>query len=176
MLWNSNIIENSSLQAALFALCLVALVTGCNQRRYKPSTWRQAAQNTMPSTDVDENAGSRTVWSSLPSPFGQTLPFRSGSTLPNRGGMWTLPNRGGSTLPLRDGMNTLPQFPGRSWSTLPGRGGPASKGPTGRMNTLPARYPEYDQVPRNWNTLPARQPLRGGAPLGGPGWNTLPQR
>lgn len=162
------ITEVSSFRSVLFVICIVALVSGCNQRRYKPSTWRPAvAQNTLPTNE--ETASTKTRWSTLPSPFDQTLPYRGGSTLPNRGGMWTLPNRGGSTLPNRGGMWTLPNrggstLPNRGWSTLPRRGGLVLPDRQGVTN-LPARYPEYDQVPRTWNTLPQRSPIRGSTTL-----------
>jgi hypothetical protein len=132
-------------------ICLLVLLTGCNQRRYKPSKWRPNLAAT-----------------SLPA--GSTLP--GGSTLPITGGMWgsTLPGRG--TLPSGGWMPQRGTLPLGSWSTLPSRGTLPLQG---NWSTLPQNPMKRYLLSPSGNTLPKWSPIRGGNTLPVSRFNPLRQ-
>ena len=137
-------------------VCLVlALLSGCEQRRYQPSTYRPSS-NTLPQP---AQSLERPV-----APAQGTLVLRN-NTLPLRG---TLPNRG--SLPMRAG-STLP-----GWSSLPVRERafhPDRIWDTGPKEDMPRRTP----VTPIWSTgrPAATLPVRGTMPIRSD-VQTLPRR
>ena len=127
-------------------LCVLAVATGCENKRYQPAKW---SSTTMPGKmDQSNKAKSGGATNTLEKPTDwMTMAGKGGENVKRRGtSLPTAANRG-STMPARRSGTSLPArgIGGMSGTSLPAR---ATDG-----TTLPARQLDY----QSGTTMPARK-------------------